>query len=137
MPKPTETQAAILDLIIQGVLAERRVESLVEAYLDDLGDDLEAETGCEPDSRADFEALGVVCDAADLEALMQERYCRRYCEMVRHPVSSEQALEVFQYPLPGFPEERVPRHVVLAVARALADRDAREANAMCAAHLER
>jgi hypothetical protein len=130
----TASRSAILKLIIKGALDERSVKSLVDAYIDDLLEDQDDGLAEDPDLRHRLlsdalETLGIVERPEAVEKLMQDSYVARYRRGLDYPISRERALEVFAFPQ-GFPEKMVPQEVVTAVAQALADRDATEANLM-------
>lgn len=126
----SQSRAQILDLIIQKVLHERRCDGLVQAYVDSLVEDWEEAASEEFDpTPQNFNKIGILRSLAKIEKVMAEAYVDRYRGRLDHPVDEDTAMEVWMYPDP-FPEDRVPVEVAVAVAEAIADRDAAEGNAM-------
>lgn len=127
----SQSRSQILELIVEKALNERTTVSLVRAFVDSLKEDWEEETDDVFDPLPhNFKAIGVIEKASEIERVMVDAFVARYRKRLDHPVTREEALDVFMYPLAGFPDEEVPREVAVAVAQAFADRDAREANAM-------
>lgn len=116
---------SILNLIVKGVLAERNVTSLVDAYIDAVKDDFEEEYGTPPESFSDdrwLDTHGILkADAA--ERIAQKIYFREYKRRARW---SDPA-EVFEWPEVQGRGKRTPKDVAEAVAYALAIRDGAEA----------
>lgn len=131
----------ILSMIVRKALDERNVDALVVAYREEIEEEFEETHEAEDGPPAPWETeaehkkwqtktFGILHKPNDVEKVMSDTYVATYRRLVGHPVSREQALEVFMFPLPGFPEEGVPKAVAVAVAEALARRDAAEANQM-------
>lgn len=129
--------AQILDLIVAKALQRRSSEALVRAYLDELQEDWEEDNeGDDPppqESVADHDkwlvrTFGLILNSQTLERVMADAFVRKYRQIIRHPVTREEVLEVFEFPIEGFPSDYAPRTIAVAVAEALATRDAMEAN---------
>ena len=132
------TTSQILSLIVKKVLDGRSVYALVMAYKDEQRETWEEEddgSDPEPASQSEEKAwrtrvFGILHTEREIERVMSEAYVRTYRHYLKHPLSKQEALQVFEFPPPGFPIEEVPRDIVIAVATALARRDAADANAL-------
>jgi len=129
----------ILGLIVKKALTERNTEALVQAYVAELEEDWEEshEDADEAPWQSDAEhakwltkTFGILHKPHEVEQVMADAFVETYRHLVRHSVSRAEALDVFMFPLPGFPDQGVPKTIAVAVAQALARRDAAEANQM-------
>lgn len=123
----------ILRLIVQGVLRDRSVERLVEAYNEEAEEDLIEEGETPPATEREKEAwekehLGIMHSTQEVERFMQDTYITAYTKRVPW-ANRAQALEVFDYPR-SLPSRGVPKSVAEAVALALASQDAEDAVAL-------
>jgi len=129
----------ILPLIIKAVLADRTAVSLVRAYMDAVVEDLEEESEADETSpqwdRFLKQQLSMVEGDRAVEDTMGDIYQREYRRLMTHPVSREEALEVFEFPR-GLPNE-MPKKLIEAIALAMAKRDAREASSLREHYLNR
>jgi len=130
--------AQILQLIVQKALDDRNTEALVEAYFDELREDWgDGNEGEDPEpggTSSDHNqwltrVFGILHSEPDVFRVMSDTYAAIYRRLVKHTVSHGAAVEAFMFPL-GFPTRRVPKVVAVAVAEAMARRDAAEANQM-------
>lgn len=136
MSAATETLDQILNLIVKKVLEEREAGSLLQAYIDELEEDWEENHGGLPvweslagRERWQTQTFGML-HCPNVEKVMADTFVSVYRKLVQHPVTREEALEAFEFPHFGFPDHNVPESVAVAVATALAERDAVETNVM-------
>jgi hypothetical protein len=118
---------SILRLILRGVENERPTASLVQAYIDEVIEDLDGEprdlSFQERDHWLERE-VGVLLRPEDVEKALLKTYTSVYLAKV--PWAN---LAVFDHPS-GFPNRVVPRKIVEAVGRQIALQDADEAHAL-------
>lgn len=125
----------ILHLIVDKAMHERNVHSLVNAYVDELEEEWEEaheDDDQRPETVADHDkwltkTFGILHTSDDVEQAMANAFAATYRRLVKHPVSLEETLDVFIFPIPGFPTTGVPKAVAVEVAQAMARRDAAEA----------
>lgn len=121
----------ILGMIVKGVLAERNVASLIDAWTEAAVDDWE-EVNEEPsevsDERWRVKELGYVLSKTDVEKLFNKTYVDAYRHMNRH-MSRADALATLMWPH-RFPLKEMPRAIIEGVATALGVQEGREGKAL-------
>ena len=133
-PKTASHATDILGLIVRKALDGRRIDTLIDAYVDEVTEDWEDENGPVPQSGVSEHkewqqsTLGMLFPPDEAEAAFKAIYVPLYRRLVRG-ASEHEALSVMEMP-DAFYQRPVPKAVVREVALASARRDAAEARAL-------
>jgi hypothetical protein len=130
----TASSSTLLSLIVKAALADRRVDALISAYIEDLYEDWLLETEDESDYDA-FQKDLQILDEASVERLWNKVYVQAYRALVPG-TSTEEALEVQQWPQ-HLTHKNLPAKVVIEIATALAKQDGVDARALRREYLRR